>query len=189
MSVPLLAELNRRRVFRALVVYGIVAFAVLQIIEPIMHGLHWPDAVLSYVVVALAAGFPLVVSLAWIFDVRAGRIKRTAPATAGGLKGARLALVLVGLGLVAAAPGIIYFFAIRGGGHSATEGTKSTDVVPRSTSVAVLAFADMSPGKDQEYLADGIAEEILNALAQVEGLHVSGRTSSFSFKGKPTDLA
>jgi len=37
---------------------------VLQIIEPVMHGLHWPDEVLSYVVVALAAGFPLVVGLA-----------------------------------------------------------------------------------------------------------------------------
>src|SRR5712691_4585530 len=42
--LPLLAELNRRRVFRALVVWGVVAFAVLQIIEPVMHGLHWPDA-------------------------------------------------------------------------------------------------------------------------------------------------
>jgi len=185
----LIAEFKRRHVFRALLAYGIAAFAVLQIVEPTMHGLHWPEAVLSYVVVALAAGFPLVVSLAWIFDVSAGRIERTAPATAGELKGARLALVLVGLGLVAAAPGIIYFFAIRGGGHSATERTTSTDAVPGSTSVAVLPFADMSPGKDQEYFADGIAEEILNALAQVEGLHVSGRTSSFSFKGKPTDLA
>ncbi len=42
------AELKRRRVIRALVAYGIAAFAVLQIIEPVMHGLHWPDAVLSY---------------------------------------------------------------------------------------------------------------------------------------------
>src|SRR2546428_1107998 len=133
---------------------------------------------------------PHRVVLAWAFDVSSSGVERTAPAaTAGELKGARLALVLVGLGLVAAAPGIIYFFAIRGGGHSAAERTASTDAVPRSTSVAVLPFADMSPGKDQEYFADGIAEEILNALAQVEGLHVSGRTSSFSFKGKPTDLA
>ncbi len=51
-------------------------------------------------------------------------------------------------------------------------------------SIAVLPFADMSPGKDQEYFADGIAEEILDALAQVDGLRVAGRTSSFSFKGK-----
>jgi TolB-like protein/tetratricopeptide (TPR) repeat protein len=59
---------------------------------------------------------------------------------------------------------------------------------PPPPSVAVLAFADMSPGHDQEYFADGIAEEILNALAQVQGLKVIGRTSSFSFKGKNEDL-
>jgi serine/threonine-protein kinase len=46
----------------------------------------------------------------------------------------------------------------------------------------------MSPGKDQEYLSDGIAEEILDGLAHVEALHVAGRTSSFSFKGKNEDL-
>jgi TolB-like protein/Tfp pilus assembly protein PilF len=55
-------------------------------------------------------------------------------------------------------------------------------------SIAVLPFADMSPGRDQEYLSDGIAEEILNALAHVEHLRVIGRTSSFSFKGKNEDL-
>ena len=55
-------------------------------------------------------------------------------------------------------------------------------------SIAVLPFADMSPKHDQEYFADGVAEEILNALAHVEGLKVIGRTSSFSFKGKADDL-
>src|SRR5262249_14788127 len=47
------AELKRRRVVRALVAYGIASFAVLQIIEPIMHGAHWPEIVLSYVVAGL----------------------------------------------------------------------------------------------------------------------------------------
>src|SRR5215831_3786809 len=51
------AELKRRRVVRTLVAYGIASFAVLQIIEPVVHGLHWPETVLSYVVVAMAAGF------------------------------------------------------------------------------------------------------------------------------------
>jgi hypothetical protein len=46
----------------------------------------------------------------------------------------------------------------------------------------------MSPGRDQEYLADGVAEEILNALTRVDGLRVVGRTSSFSFKGKKDDV-
>src|SRR5881397_3679770 len=102
-SLPLLAELNRRRVFRALVAYGIAAFAVLQIIEPVTHGLHWPDAVLSYVVVALAIGFPVVLMLAWIFDVNEGRIERTAgkPLRTG------MALALAGIGLLVAAPGAI----------------------------------------------------------------------------------
>jgi TolB-like protein/tetratricopeptide (TPR) repeat protein len=53
----------------------------------------------------------------------------------------------------------------------------------------VLPFVDLSPGRDQGYLADGIAEEILNALAHVDGLRVPGRTSSFWFKGKDTRLA
>src|SRR5207253_5119505 len=93
----LVAELKRRRVFRALVGYGIAAFAVLQIIAPVMHGLHWPDATLSYVVVALAIGFPIVVALAWIFDVNAGRIERTEPSPSN-LRCARLALLLRGIG-------------------------------------------------------------------------------------------
>jgi TolB-like protein len=182
--LPLLAELNRRRVFRALVGYGIGAFAVLQIIEPVMHGLHWPDEVLSYVVVALAVGFPVVVSLAWIFDVNAGRIERTAPAPAGALKGIRLGLLLVGIGALAAAPGTIWYFAVRA--KPASPSAARTEAV--TPSIAVLPFADMSPQKDQEYFSDGLAEEILNALAQVEGLRVTGRTSSFSFKGKTEDL-
>ncbi len=49
-------------------------------------------------------------------------------------------------------------------------------------SIAVLPFRDMSPEKDQEYFCEGIAEEILNALAQIEGLRVASRTSSFRFK-------
>jgi len=55
-------------------------------------------------------------------------------------------------------------------------------------SVAVLPFADMSPAHDQEYFCDGIAEEIINALTQLEGLRVAARTSSFAFKGKPEDV-
>ncbi len=56
-------------------------------------------------------------------------------------------------------------------------------------SIAVLPFADMSQAKDQEYFSDGIAEELLNMLAQVPKLRVIARTSSFSFKGKQIDIA
>ena len=55
-------------------------------------------------------------------------------------------------------------------------------------SIAVLPFTDMSEKKDQEYFADGMAEEILDVLAKIPGLMVIGRTSSFQFKGKNADL-
>jgi adenylate cyclase len=55
-------------------------------------------------------------------------------------------------------------------------------------SIAVLPFVDLSQTKDQEYFCDGMSEEILDALAKVEGLRVVARTSSFSFKGKSTDV-
>src|SRR6266480_1053917 len=57
---------------------------------------------------------------------------------------------------------------------------------PPDRSIAVLPFTDSSETKDQEYLCDGISEEILHTLVQVDGLRVSGRTSSFSLKGKNT---
>src|SRR5262245_11109037 len=75
-------------------------------------------------------------------------------------------------------------------------GRSARPVVPDSalrpaepaTSIAVLAFTDMSAAKDQDWFCDGIAEEILNALSPLEGLRVAARTSAFSFKGKGDDL-
>ena len=76
---------------------------------------------------------------------------------------------------------------LRRGPTALSQAPWSADV-PRAPSVAVLPFADMSPAKDQEYFCDGIAEEILNALAQLEGLRVTARTSSFAFKGRLEDV-
>ena len=61
-------------------------------------------------------------------------------------------------------------------------------VVAPEKSIAVLPFASMSADPENEFFADGITEEILNALAQIRELRVAGRTSSFSFKGKAQDL-
>jgi adenylate cyclase len=59
---------------------------------------------------------------------------------------------------------------------------------PTRTSVAVLAFSDMSSAKDQEYLCDGIVEEIISNLSRIPGLKVASRTSSFAFKSKAEDV-
>ena len=66
--------------------------------------------------------------------------------------------------------------------------TAQTDAMRESTSVAVLPFADLSPARDEQYLADGIAEEILNLLSKATTLRVIARTSSFSFRGKEADV-
>jgi serine/threonine-protein kinase len=218
------AELKRRRVIRALVVWGVVAFAVLQVYEPLMHGLHLPEWTLSFVVLALGLGFPVTAALAWVFDLKAGGIERTPPvaeeapatSTSSPTRRLRLALLLLGLGAAAAAPGLVYFFArpggIRvallllglgaavaalglgylligpGGVRRAREERSGLPAAPTVPSIAVLPFVNVSSDKEQEYFSDGIAEEILNALAQVDGLRVIGRTSSFSMKGKNEDL-
>ena len=195
----LIAELKRRRVFRVIVGYGVVSFGLLQVVEPIMHALHLPDSVLTYCVVGLAFGFPVAVVLAWAFDVNAGAIERT-PAAPGSfaLRGPRLALVLVGIGLVAALP--VVYLGVHGGAHPASpaddEAFKARlDAVPPGSqsralpSIAVLPFVNLSSDKEQEYFSDGLSEELLNLLAQLPQLRVIARTSSFSFKGKNVDLA
>ncbi len=185
----LFAELKRRRVIRALVGYAIVSFAVLQIAEPVLHGLHLPDSTLSVIVVLLGIGFPITVVLAWVSDLTATGIARTPTGAGTGLRGARLAVLLIGLGVLAGAPGLAWYF-LRQRSIPPAGGKADVVLAPSGPpSVAVLPFADMSPQKDQEYLSDGIAEEILIALANVEGLRVPGRTSSFWFKGKGAKLA
>ena len=71
---------------------------------------------------------------------------------------------------------------------TASRQTLATTTAVSDKSIAVLPFTDMSEGKDQEYLADGLAEEIIDLLATVPELNVPARTSSFYFKGKPTKI-
>jgi TolB-like protein/AraC-like DNA-binding protein/Tfp pilus assembly protein PilF len=60
---------------------------------------------------------------------------------------------------------------------------------PTKTTIAVLPFVNMSASQENEYFSDGITEEIINALAKIEGLKVTSRTSAFYFKGKNLPIA
>jgi TolB-like protein/Flp pilus assembly protein TadD/predicted Ser/Thr protein kinase len=70
--------------------------------------------------------------------------------------------------------------------HLAAVGVREGEAKRRS--IAVLPFADLSPGQDQSYFCDGIAEEVINALVRIDDLDVVARTSSFMFKGKTGDI-
>jgi adenylate cyclase len=211
-----LSELRRRRVFRVLLGYGIASFAVLQIIEPVMHGLHLPEWVLSAAVVALGLGFPVAIGLAWAFDLTPSGVERTPSVGLSGgpsAAGSRVWLLLAGLGLLAAAPGLAWYFVWRNGSGEARLGVALAGAAvlfavaalavrsrrrvaapsapavaaPAPASIAVLPFADLSPGQDQGYFCDGIADELLTALSGVAGLRVAARSSSFQFKGRGVD--
>ena len=100
---------------------------------------------------------------------------------ARGLGVTRRSAALVGVLLLVVA-GIV--FAARRLGI-----TRASEVEgPAMASAAVLPFANMSPGKDQEYFSDGLTEELITALSQVPGLSVAARTSSFQFKGMNADV-
>jgi serine/threonine-protein kinase len=89
-------------------------------------------------------------------------------------------LVAVGFGGLLLGAGAIWLF--RG------ELFRAPPFNPPDKSIAVLPFLDLSQAKDQEYFCDGVSEEILNALAKVDGLRVVGRTSSFPFKGQNANV-
>ena len=174
------SELRRRRVLRALVGWAVLSFAVLQVVEPVMHALHLPDWVLTATVVVLAAGFPATAVLAWFFDLSAAGITRTPDSPQDVLAPSSLSR------RGAALAGLVVVSAVIGAGLAVVTLRTMDRHAPLARSIAVLPFADMSPSKDQEYLSDGIAEP---AIARVEGLRVAGRTSSFYFKGKNARVA
>jgi eukaryotic-like serine/threonine-protein kinase len=80
------------------------------------------------------------------------------------------------LAIVAAVAGLVYRYM-----HP-TSGPRA-----KAVSIAVLPFVDLSPGKDQEYFSDGLAEQLINNLARIPGMNVIARSSAFQFKGKNAD--
>ena len=91
----------------------------------------------------------------------------------------RWKLAIIAMLVIVAAVGLSAYFLLARNGRNAHPVT--------DTSIAVLPFADASPTKDQEYLSDGLAEQLINDLAKVPGLKVIGRSSSFQFKGRTED--
>jgi TolB-like protein len=177
------ARLTRRKVAQWGIVYVAGAWGFLQGLEYLSGTYDWPRQIQQLVTLALLMGLPIVLVLAWYHGDR-GHQRITIPE-----------LAILTLFLLLGGGAFWYYQHASVGGNDAAPTTANTTETPPSSavsdarpSVAVLPFADLSQAHDQEYLGDGLAEEILNQLAQVPALRLVGRTSSFSFKGKNEDL-
>lgn len=194
----LLAELQRRNVFRVAGLYLVAAWLAVQVAETLLPTFGAPGWVLKSLVVLLALGFVPAVVFAWVFEITPDGVKREranerrergADRAARRLDIAVIVLLLVAIGMIA-------FHARRDGRTppetqsraDASDGAAAAASSAAPRSIAVLAFANLSTDKDQEYFADGISEELLNLLARIDGLKVAARTSSFKFKGTVADI-
>ena len=186
------AELKRRNVVRVGLAYVVIAWLLAQVAEFAFENFGAPEWVLKTVVVILLLGMPLVLFFAWAFELTPEGVKREkdvdrsqsiTPQT--GQKLNRLTIAVMALA-------IAYFafdkFVMSNESEVQSGMAASQASAEFQKSIAVLPFVDMSPGKDQEYFTDGLTENLLNALAQLNELKVAGRTSSFAFKNRNEDL-
>lgn len=175
-----LAELKRRRVFRVMAVYGIVGFVVLQVVDLAVPALLLPEWTYRLVALLLLIGFPIAIILAWAFDRTPEGVQRTQPASAEEIQRtvAAPAAQRWPIGLAALVGSVLL-----GLGSWWVLTRPDTAQARTYDSIAVLPFVDMTGDKKAEYLGDGLAEELLNALAGIDGLKVASRTSAFAFKG------
>jgi TolB-like protein len=203
--VSLFSELRRRNVIRVALFYIVAAWLLVQVAETVLPLFDVPDGVLRGLVILVALGFVPAMVSAWVYELTPEGLKRESdPALSDAMReqGARrlniavIALLLLAIGLfgyerlreVPATPAPVAEVSETAAPMAQNNGAEAQVAAGEPQSIAVLAFADLSPGRDQEYFADGIAEEILNTLTRVPGLRVAGRTSAFHFKGRNEDL-
>lgn len=166
-------ELRRRRVVSTTAAYLAVAFVLLQLAEILFPAFDLGPGALRALFAILLALFPLVIALSWVYDVTSAGVRRTdGEPPSGGPN----PILTGGVIVSALALGGLALYAVQ----NVDTGASAEELLRRS--IAVLPFADMSAAGDQGYLGDGLAEEVLNILAGVDGLQVAARTSSFAFR-------
>jgi TolB-like protein/Tfp pilus assembly protein PilF len=157
-----LGEIKRRRVFQVAVVYAVVAWLLVQIVDVVNEPLNLPGWFDTVVIVALAIGFPVAVILAWAFDITPQGVVRTAD----DLPGADESLA-----------------ATKQPPDPAQLPAAESPKEALPNSVAVLPLDNLSPNPDDAYFSAGIHEEIITRLAKIKDLNVIARTSVMQYAG------
>ena len=205
--MSLLGELKRRNVVRVAVLYVVSSWVILQIIETFGSLLELPGWVGRLALLALGLGLPVALGISWAYELTPEGLKRDSsvpPSESQRHDNARrLNVVTLVVAALAIATVALDRFLPAGDGHrpaadvhadvaegaakSSAPAATSAAILP-TTGIAVLPFTNMSSDGEQDFFSDGVTEEILNLLANVDGLKVTSRTSSFSFKGQTVDL-
>jgi TolB-like protein/Flp pilus assembly protein TadD len=183
-----LAELNRRKVLRTVGAYAVGVFVLLQLMDAAVEPLRLPEWLPTLVVVVVILGFPLVFLLAWHLDIHKDGVHRDQRTSLLSRSQGAVLFSFMLLAMGALGYGFYRYYS----GVFESQGPEQV-VLERAftapeNSIAVLPFADLSENTDQGHFGDGISEEILNLLAQVEGLNVAARTSSFAFRDSQDDI-
>ncbi len=197
--MSLFIELERRNVLRVAAAYLVVAWLAIQIVETILPAFGFGDAATRIVTIVFAIGLVPTLIFAWAFELtpeglkKESEVDRTQSITPHtGKKLDRVIMVVLALALAYFAIDKFVLSESREASIAETAHQAGrTEALVESygeKSIAVLAFDDMSQAGDQEYLSDGIAEELLHLLARIPELRVISRSSAFSFKGKDLPL-
>ena len=190
----LVDELKRRNVFRVAIAYVILGWVVMQVTDIAVPALLLPEWVTSLVFFLGLVGLPFALLFAWAFELTPDGLKRSHEVseedsirsqTAQKLEHVVVVLLLIVVAFLAwdkFGAGSVPLVAAT----PVTQAPAATVAAEIGKSIAVLPFVNMSDDKD--YFADGLSEEVLNLLAKIPELKVSGRTSSFKFKGRNEGL-
>ena len=191
-------ELRRRNVVRVAIAYAITSWLILQLTDVLIPLLSLPEWVGKLVLLMLVVGFPLALFLAWAYELTPEGLKKEKDVDRSQsityVTGRKLDFIIIAVLALA----LVYFaydkFLLEPTGEetAVTATTQPSDPAGAERSelsIAVLPFVNMSSDPEQEFFSDGISEELLNMLAQLPGLHVAARTSSFQFKGMNPDIA
>jgi len=199
MNLSFFEELRRRNVLRVGAAYVVTAWLLIQVAETIFPLFGLGDTPARIVVTLLAIGLVPVLIFAWAFELTPEGLKREHEVDRSrsitvqtGRRLDRTIMVVLALALGYFAFDKFVLDPARDAEEvaSARQEGRTEALIENfgDKSIAVLAFQDMSPNKDQEYLSDGIAEELLNLLTRIPHLRVISRSSAFSFKGRDVPI-
>ena len=185
-----LAEVRRRRVLRVAGLYVVAAWIIIQAAGEGFVAWQIPDEILRFVWIFAVVGFPLTLIFSWYYDVTSDGIVRTPPALADHDFDASLHMIdyAVLAGLLVVVTLIAYRLVTEIADIPMQRNAPSSYAEAPENSIAVLPFVNMSSDSGNDYFSDGISEELLTGLAQLSGLHVAARTSTFYFKNKNKNI-